>query len=161
MLTGLILCKSCIGNHNCSEFMNSLVLNIQKTLYQYDLPRSLALTFIMSFFHDGPQASMAALEVRQVFHLCWACHWHLFSALGPIANFWVNRHKCKKNLLCWGQRAMLISLYRDVNFDDILILWLFSKVTKADSSLGDMSSPTWVLNQIYCIRHSLLLWIIP
>lgn len=72
--------------------MNALVLNIQKILYQYDLPRSLPLTFILSFFHDGSQVLMAALEVMQVFPFMLSMSLVLILCIGPVANFWVNHH---------------------------------------------------------------------
>lgn len=104
MLTGLIMCRSYVGNYSCCEFMRATVCGVQKTLLHTNSPELLDLTV----FWDVPVCARMCMGKEPgggggVSHL-WLSTSETCSACWPTVSFCINNH-----LLHWcGLKAALI-----------------------------------------------------
>lgn len=136
ILTGLISCLSCTGNHGCYEFLSTIALPCPKPAFHSVPSPPPALTSFPFPLHDVPWAA----EGSRCWQRWWPWDWALSVHLGALTYY---------TSLCWllptaketKVDSSLIYGYQNKYSEVSLTAWPFSKITVAGSTLGPLTSP--------------------
>lgn len=143
MLTGWILCQSCAVKCSCWEFMSTTVLSCSEDAISFEFSStsgSYNLPIFLFMMVPGLWEKSCDMDLSCPFVAEHSKTLVLYTSSSYVST----SNSVRKKFLWWRLRAAPICVYRAMNLEVSLIVWLFSRIIVIGSPLRILSFTTMI-----------------